>query len=135
MSFDPTKPVQTRNGRAARIISTDRKMGNGNVPIVALVADNSGGEAIASFYADGTHWANGDQQNDLINVDEFAKPGRYIVKNRDGQRAWVLTLDTPWKSTTPIVAIVEGHQRVTYYRKDGTWASSDKDECPYDLIF
>lgn len=33
-AFDPTKPVQTRDGRKARIICTDAK---GVLPIIALV--------------------------------------------------------------------------------------------------
>jgi hypothetical protein len=36
--FDPTKPVQTRNGKSARIICTDRK---GLFPILALVVDSN----------------------------------------------------------------------------------------------
>ena len=38
--FDPLKPVQTRDGRKARIICTDRKMDG--FPILALIPSHSG---------------------------------------------------------------------------------------------
>jgi len=41
MSFDPTKPVQTRDGRKARILYTDIKSG---YPIVALTTEPGGVE-------------------------------------------------------------------------------------------
>lgn len=63
-TFDPTKPVQTRDGRPARIICTDRK---GEFPIVALL-DYDEVDARA-FAANGTVWGDGpDHKNDLINI-------------------------------------------------------------------
>ena len=59
--FDPTKPVQTRGGYPARIICTDRK---NDWPIIALVTDQNGREAMYSYNSDGT---TGSFKLDLIN--------------------------------------------------------------------
>jgi hypothetical protein len=66
--FDPSKPVQTRDGRPARIICTDR---GGVYPIVALVkTPNSGIEIVGAYKMNGsgTHCAS--SRLDLINVPE-----------------------------------------------------------------
>lgn len=66
MKFDPTKPVQLRSGRNARIIATDRKSGR---PIIALIQGTNGSESIFSFYPDGTFLGGGsNSQDDLINI-------------------------------------------------------------------
>lgn len=69
MTFDPTKPVQTRDGRPVRIIATDRKSSAG-ASIVALVphpvADE---EDVVRFKADGTFFSGG-RNSDLVNVPE-----------------------------------------------------------------
>lgn len=63
--FDPTKPVQTRDGRPARIICTDRYESNGQFPIVALV--NVGAYEQVSY-----HRTDGRTTNyptpDLVNI-------------------------------------------------------------------
>lgn len=65
MAFDPTKPVQTRNGREARIICTDFKR---KEPIVALIeVYQDGGEIMDSYCIDGTHPYKSDDW-DLINI-------------------------------------------------------------------
>jgi hypothetical protein len=64
MTFDPNKPVQTRDGRKARIIATDAA---GDYPIVVLVTED-GIEQAAQHRADGTWHASG--RHDLINVPE-----------------------------------------------------------------
>lgn len=63
--FDATKPVQTRDGRKARIIATDKR---GVYPIVALAEDD--GEEITCVYThEGMFWRDGTQsRNDLVNV-------------------------------------------------------------------
>lgn len=62
-SFDPSKPVQTRDGHAARIICTDRK---GDRPIVALV-DHDDCEFVICKNVDGTSLHC---DSDLINIPE-----------------------------------------------------------------
>jgi hypothetical protein len=68
MKFDPTKPVQTRDGRPARIIMTDAQ--NESYPIVALVLDGDQ-ESPNSFTAEGRFYVEEDEDDlDLINVSE-----------------------------------------------------------------
>lgn len=69
MAFDPTKPVQTRDGRPARIICTDRK--DDGWPIVAIYADNSAGrtEGVGCYTREGRFGDYGsDNRLDLVNV-------------------------------------------------------------------
>lgn len=51
-AFDPTKPVQTRDGRKARIICTDRKHRDG--AIIALISYPEG-EFPITYYDDGKY--------------------------------------------------------------------------------
>lgn len=66
MAFDPIKPVQTRDGRKARIICTDAK---GSFPIIALVTsldDNL--EEVITYSGKGKYYLDGeDFPLDLIN--------------------------------------------------------------------
>jgi hypothetical protein len=75
MPFDPTKPVQTRDGRKARIICTDAK---NNQPIIALHEIDDDGEAIRYHEADGKWFAGEECNNDLINVQEKRIHHRWI---------------------------------------------------------
>lgn len=64
--FDPTKPVQTRDGRKARIIATDRA---GTYPIIALVFGHKGTEIVCSFTVEGCFSDCGTgSSSDLVNV-------------------------------------------------------------------
>jgi hypothetical protein len=71
-TFDPTKPVQTRDGRAARVICTDKKSNQG-FTIIALVEDSCDKrkeqvlsyQTCGSIRRDGTH-----TESDLVNVPE-----------------------------------------------------------------
>jgi hypothetical protein len=66
MTFCPNKPVQTRDGRKARIIATDAK---GAYPIIALIYV-AGDESVRSYCSDGRRWIDEDSDDDLINVPE-----------------------------------------------------------------
>lgn len=78
--FDPTKPVQTRDGKPARIMTTDCK--NDNFPIAALI--DYGNSEIAEFYTiDG--FLREDHQEldiDLVNCPE--KHVRWLNVYSDG---------------------------------------------------
>lgn len=63
--FDPTKPVQTRDGRKARIICTDLK---DTKPLVVLVARENGIEDIQTYTMEGKFFCIGDDPRDLINI-------------------------------------------------------------------
>lgn len=62
--FDPTKPVQTRDGRKARIVCTDAL---GPSSIIALIALSSGHEITAYRKADGKYDGI-DCPGDLVNI-------------------------------------------------------------------
>ena len=67
MAFDPTKPVQTRDGGNALIICTDRK---GDYPIVALIdSEVDGPESTASYTREGFYYLGNKVYNiDLVNI-------------------------------------------------------------------
>ena len=74
MTFDPTKPVQTRDGKKARIKATD--LANPEYPIVALVTDNTPGglEYPIIYTRDGFKYSTRKEtQDDLINIPERIK--------------------------------------------------------------
>ena len=66
--FDPTKPVQTRDGRPARIICTDRE--HDIDKIVALVSLDPGGEHVSEYRKDGRYMCAREDAMDLINIPE-----------------------------------------------------------------
>lgn len=86
MTFDPTKPVQTRDGRKARIICTDFK-GFGRGSIIANVIctyANAEAESIYVYYDDGRTNRSSDSSLDLINVPETRRV--HIIEYGDGSR-------------------------------------------------
>lgn len=88
--FDPTKPVQTRDGRKARIICTDRK---GELPIVALIGDD---EARLMFYTSmGLFFENDVSRNDLINIPEKRKMTVWVRAITDGTQSDYASSDKP----------------------------------------
>lgn len=70
MTFDPTKPVQTRDGRPARIICTDAKHSDPTFKIWALIPNKNGNETPYPFAADGSWGGHFNNQMDLVNVPE-----------------------------------------------------------------
>ena len=68
MTFDPTKPVQTRDGRKARILCTDIK--GWNKPIVAAISRRDGSEFITNHNLNGQLAATEESLTDLVNIPE-----------------------------------------------------------------
>lgn len=66
--FDPTKPVQTRDGRKATILCTD--LDNPNYPIGARHSDSNGMETVNTFTANGNYRKNDRSSVDLVNIPE-----------------------------------------------------------------
>lgn len=89
--FDPTKPVQTRDGRAARIVCTDYKAKRHGHdigrPILALVASRMDGEHehVYTYTVNGSHHGEhgGPMGVDLVNIPERG----YVViwETREGK--------------------------------------------------
>jgi len=71
MAFDPTKPVQTRDGRKVRILCTDLK---GREPFTIVAAHeglNSPCETVATFTSEGAILSAAMQsQCDLVNIPQ-----------------------------------------------------------------
>lgn len=65
--FDPTKPVQTRDGRKARIVSTDVLRDDGRV-ILALITIRPGHETPYVLQSDGRGHSAGEVPYDLVNI-------------------------------------------------------------------
>jgi hypothetical protein len=63
--LDLTKPVTTRDGRAVRILCTDRKADDWTV--VGLVTEVDGKETLYTFLSDGKYSKAGTSRADLIN--------------------------------------------------------------------
>ena len=83
-TFDTALPVQTRDGRKARIICTDAKQGPGTI-IVGLVEQKNGGEFVSHYRSDGI-WSQlpNTAHNDLINIPETHEVLVYYGKNSMG---------------------------------------------------
>ena len=68
MTFDPTKPVQTRDGRDAEIIATGL---NQYCAIVALITNHKGITTSHQFHEDGSFERfTGPHVSDLVNIGE-----------------------------------------------------------------
>ena len=76
-AFDPSKPVQTRDGRPARIICKDRA---GDFPIIALVTGFSGEEVVFATQLNGRFYDGQDHDYDLINFSEVTKKYRRVYE-------------------------------------------------------
>ena len=66
--FDPSKPVQTRDGRKARIICTDAK--RSDTSIVALVEDEATFEYVMDYHTNGQIEMFSQDKWDLINIEK-----------------------------------------------------------------
>ena len=105
MSFDPTKPVQTRDGREAGIYATDC---GGNYPIHGFVV-NGERRKITTWAENGSHLGSHPNLSDLVNVPDYpplpdVKGGRleYRGKGIKGLKPpfWVHRHDG-WYSANP----------------------------------
>lgn len=65
--LDLSKPVQTRDGRPARIVSTNMW---GDYPIGAIITETCGKEHFETHTADGAVFTDEDSNGDLQNISE-----------------------------------------------------------------
>jgi len=87
MKFDPTKPVQTRDGRPARVICADAR---GGWPIIALVEVSEGCEETSVHREDGSYnSADPQSRRDLINIPEKRTLDIWVDINSFGRLTWV----------------------------------------------
>jgi hypothetical protein len=88
--FDPTKPVQTRDGYKARILCADLVTSCGWT-IASAYMDSGGKEALMYSYADGRVFKSSDNPLDLVNVPERREVTHY-VKMTGGNTPYISAL-------------------------------------------
>lgn len=93
--FDPTKPVQTRSGRAARIICADRRDPEGRTLVACTLDPLAGTEYVGVYLPDGRkNLGEGYADLDLVNI-----PARgYLVVWENTNTGELFTCTTVWKS-------------------------------------
>lgn len=113
-SFDPTKPVETRNGRKARIVCSDMK--SKYKQIVALVYDLSTDEEFVHWYRPDGHFLTSgvEHQLDLVNVPE--RTIRYVNLHRKNSLADSLTQNV---AVRPKPYFVDGFDAIKLTYEDG----------------
>lgn len=134
--LDLTRPVQTRDGKKARVICSDRK-NSADYPVVALIEEDE--ELINCYTRDGKffHGVNVVQHGlDLVNVPELdpTKP----VQARNGIKARIVStkLEKPF-CLGVILEYHNGEEEFFRYPIDGTacrLGSCGSNEDSFDLI-
>lgn len=82
--IDWTKPIQTRDGRKARLLATDFKCRDGSPYAVLITHYDSSGEAFYRFRENGIYWTGEGDYNDIINVPEKRVRAKiYLVQRKD----------------------------------------------------
>lgn len=82
--FDPTKPVQTRDGRKVRILDVNLKSNIGNI-VAAIQRPGSDQENVRVLYADGHFSSSGSELPlDLVNVRAKQTVTVYVSLFKDG---------------------------------------------------
>lgn len=80
MTFDPTKPCTTRDGREVRLFT--ERMTDGR--LVGIVVNKHGVESIYTWMPDGSAWRGGSyRESDLINIPE--KRTVWVNFHKNGQ--------------------------------------------------
>lgn len=130
-NFDPDKPVQTKDGRKARIICKDMKLKNyGDNIILALITDTYDNEYCLSYQADGNPLNRYHECNDtLINIEENHMNDSFDptkpVQTRDHRKVRILATDVNFGPNNQhmIVGLVtdsDGYESFHYYHSDGS---------------
>lgn len=89
--FDPTKPVETRDGRKARILCTDRIDDCGRSLVALVLSENEGYEIVYRFGLDGQYDHSRQLGIDLVNIPVVRKMYAYQYKP-ENKHPWVGTL-------------------------------------------
>lgn len=81
--FDPSKPVQTRDGRRVEILKTDLLAKDGGTRLVALVYGNDGFAYVYTYSQSGRFVGSIETGWDLMNVPEVSKKIVKVCLNKD----------------------------------------------------
>ncbi|MBB6253035.1 hypothetical protein [Nitrospirillum iridis] len=78
--FDPTKPVQTRDGRAVEIVYRNV---SGEYPLAGIVTERDGTKRVELWTREGNDFVGQecDSPDDLVNVPEAFKGSRRVLIN------------------------------------------------------
>ncbi len=112
MSFDPTKPVQTRDGREAGIYATD---GGNKYPIHGYHVDCNGDKSVGCWTKDGLYIDDARDARDLVNEPEpvyWSKPEDFPPV------CWMMRPDWPGSF------LVEGFESDLFYLRTVDFHSS-----------
>lgn len=90
--FDPTKPVQTRDGRKATILVTDLM---GPYPIAARVAISDKQEEVCTYHDNGQRLTWSENLIDLVNIkvkkeawiNIYSDEGAHVIRHPDEEFA------------------------------------------------
>lgn len=74
--LDLSKPVQTRDGRLARIVCAD--MAGATLPVIALIKAPDSSESAFFYMADGRKYADRQSELDLVNAHQ--KQRRFLLR-------------------------------------------------------
>jgi Zn-dependent alcohol dehydrogenase len=91
MIFDPTKPVQTRDGRPAKILCIDLKHHRYQIAARVQMHHNARDETVVLFDKNGRkNYDNGEDESiDLVNVPEKHVRWVNIYKEKNGETFFV----------------------------------------------
>ena len=104
MTLDLTKPVQTRDGRAVRILATDIKS---DAPIVAAIQIFKNDEKVYCYKANGNLLGSiYENLLDLVNVPETKWMNVYLDKDKPGSHPYVGNV--PWDTKEQAVKYGQG---------------------------
>lgn len=81
--FDPSKPVQTRDGRRVEVLKTDLPAKDGGTRIVVLVYEDDGFAYVYTYSQSGRFVDSLETGGDLINVPEVSKKIVKVCLNKD----------------------------------------------------
>lgn len=138
MTFDPTKLVQTRDGKRARIICTDWKS-TGNLPIsesetpilIALVEHGNGFEEICTYSKSGSYRSLENDPYDLINIPEPKSIDVHVggvYKCRNGE---IAIIKHERENDTFVVSYIESFVDTMYRIKEFLL---NEEKCAFELI-
>lgn len=110
MTFDPTKPVQTRDGREAEIAWTDM---TGTYPILGRFRNDDGTCFFGSWQSNGLWSMDGNSSFDLINIPQTKKVWVNVYMTENGY-ADVLPFKTEDDAKDYIWQQELGHYKVKF---------------------
>jgi hypothetical protein len=107
MTFDPTKPVTTRDGGLASILAVDLVRPDGRT-IAARIKLADEFDVIDYFYPDGRVNKNVISSVDLINGRRRRIVRKHIALAHPDDNSYPIWSDNPWEGSTPVEFTFEG---------------------------